>query len=648
MVKFGLALTALLSTSHLTVDAFHNVKPQTLNHNIVSRRRAVKDVQRRVSSSSSSSEFNQNGESIGDAFNSVTNAARDSIANAVRDEPDTDEARIALKQKQVKERTKTYTVTLPLAASSVAEESTVLSMGMSIRQVNKGREFEKNELDLDSMELRRADKMDAADEKIERLDDSSLSRRINGEFQGLVVSTMNKDGAAWAAGVRPGDIIKGTSATVGSQLWPKSTLEGVRSVVQSRKVASGSIQFELQRLGEAIDNQFELTLTRPIGLELKETEDGYVEVTGFTENAPTLVQYAVKVGDRVLAVDSSLGERMWPVSTVEGVISAVTTRLPGKPITFRFERPGGVDATTDEPITIRPKPAVATEINAASIPQDELLRRCREVIKRYTKGSASGTDKFVNKYSVPGLVADKVVDALASASANVDAVTLSMIMNAYLSCRQADKAIEIFEAATGIAASGKASGKDISATKVITGKNENTLQYNEEALDNYTASALLKAHAMSGDLASVRRVLVALGGPGDLRIEGSSAASWPGTGSEGRVQPNTRCYNIAISALADSKAESSFELAMRIFDMMPESGRKTADVPSRSLITYNTMINALTSNNQFEEAIDLFYRMKRVGITPDKFSYTSLVKAVVAMSEGDVEEFFYDMKEQGV
>jgi hypothetical protein len=46
-------------------------------------------------------------------------------------------------------------------------------------------------------------------------------------------------------------------------------LEGVRSVIQSRKAVSGSIQFELQRLGEAMDNHFELTLSRPIGLELK-------------------------------------------------------------------------------------------------------------------------------------------------------------------------------------------------------------------------------------------------------------------------------------------------------------------------------------------------------------------------------------------
>ena len=59
---------------------------------------------------------------------------------------------------------------------------------------------------------------------------------------------------------------------------------------------------------------------------------GYLisEVTGFTENAPTLVQYAVQVGDLVVAVDSTLGSCMWPVSMVEGLILAVTSGLPGQ------------------------------------------------------------------------------------------------------------------------------------------------------------------------------------------------------------------------------------------------------------------------------------------------------------------------------
>jgi hypothetical protein len=277
MVRLGVALAVLLSSANLqNANAFHNFQPNSLSHvreKVVSRRRAEPNVQRRqVASSSSNPEFNdnnQNGEIIGEAFNSVTNAARDSIANAVRDEPDTDEERIALKQRRVQERTKTYTVTLPLTKSSIIEgRSQVLSMGMSLCEVNKGREFGGLELDLDSLEILKTDSIQE-EEGTERLNEVSLSRRISGEFQGLVVSSLTKEGAAWASGIRPGDIIKSTSATVGSQRWPKTSLEGVCSVLQSRKAVSGSIRFELQRPGEAVDNQFELTLAKPIGLELK-------------------------------------------------------------------------------------------------------------------------------------------------------------------------------------------------------------------------------------------------------------------------------------------------------------------------------------------------------------------------------------------
>jgi hypothetical protein len=279
MVKLGAAVAILLLASSTSrwqgVDAFQNVQPNSLNPVIVSRRRAEHDIQRQVASSSSSgSEFHQptnGGESISDALNSVTSAAMGSIANAVRDEPDSDEAKITLKKQQVQGRTKTFLVTLPLPSLAIMEDrSQVLIMGMSLCQVNKGREFQGIELDLDSLNYLKTDAIEVQ-ENVDRLDEVGLVRRIPGDFQGLVVSAVQKDGAAWAAGVRPGDVVKSTSATVGSQRWPKSSLDGVRSVVQSRKAVSGSIQFEFQRLGEAVDNQYELTLTRPIGLELKGT-----------------------------------------------------------------------------------------------------------------------------------------------------------------------------------------------------------------------------------------------------------------------------------------------------------------------------------------------------------------------------------------
>ena len=106
-------------------------------------------------------------------------------------------------------------------------------------------------------------------EKYDRFDEQESSRRIDGEYQGTVVSSVLKGGAAWTAGVRAGDILQATSATMGNQMWPKSTVEGVRSAMQSRKATSSSIEMEFQRIGDAEDNQFELSLSKPIGMQLK-------------------------------------------------------------------------------------------------------------------------------------------------------------------------------------------------------------------------------------------------------------------------------------------------------------------------------------------------------------------------------------------
>lgn len=357
------------------------------------------------------------------------------------------------------------------------------------------------------------------------------------------------------------------------------------------------------------------------------------------------MQYAVKVGDRVLAVDSSLGDKMWPVSTVEGVISAVTSRLPGRPITFRFERPvENFDKATKLPATSTAVLEPVVDSIKSTIEEAELLKRCRDIIKRYTT-SDKGTGNFVNKYDVPGLVADKVLDALASAEARVDAVTLSMIMSAYLSCRQAQKAIETFEVAIGQ----KADASTEEATTIKVGGNGKKLSVNLAALDVYTVTALLKAHAMLGDVSSVKRVLAAVEGKTGIEIGGLEVALWPGTGANGPLKPDTRCYNTVISAAANSRADDGLELAMDIFGSMSEPNQSNQE-KQKDLVSYNIILNALTNRARYQEAVELFYEMKRAGVMPDKLSYTSLAKAITSDIdvERDVEELFYDMKEQGV
>jgi hypothetical protein len=228
-----------------------------------------------------SSSFNNDNKNtdanIGDALSSVTNAAVDSIANAVKDEPDTDAEEVARKQKMVQNRQagKSYKVTLPLAASLVS------NLGIRLCQFSKGRKLDSIlELNLDTLDMEDGSKRtelqksinsksNSGSDETTEMDIPSIQRRIDGEFRGLVVSSVRENSAGWDAGVRPGDILKTTSATLGKKMWPKSTLEGVKSAIISRKAVADSMEFEFQHLVETVDNQFELTLTRPIGFNLK-------------------------------------------------------------------------------------------------------------------------------------------------------------------------------------------------------------------------------------------------------------------------------------------------------------------------------------------------------------------------------------------
>ena len=197
-------------------------------------------------------------------------AARDSLVMAIQDdEPDLMETELATKRRLVQERTnpKTYKVVLPLAKPKTG--TALLSLGFTLCRIHKGRVLGDDELHLDSLTILEYTGNDIHEGTIERIDPNIISQTMDGEFEGIIVASVKKDSIAYQSGIRPGHRVVATSATVGGRLWPKSTLEGIRSAVSSRRVAAGTIQFELQRPSELIYNQFELTLTRPIGLELK-------------------------------------------------------------------------------------------------------------------------------------------------------------------------------------------------------------------------------------------------------------------------------------------------------------------------------------------------------------------------------------------
>ena len=67
---------------------------------------------------------------------------------------------------------------------------------------------------------------------VQLLQNSALEM-LDESFDGVVVSSVARGGLAWKSGVRAGDILTATSATMGNKLWPKSTLDGIKSAISS-------------------------------------------------------------------------------------------------------------------------------------------------------------------------------------------------------------------------------------------------------------------------------------------------------------------------------------------------------------------------------------------------------------------------------
>ena len=164
------------------------------------------------------------------------------------------------------ERRRQYEVTVPLTASTNSYSqpdammaATATMVGMTLRQISPGGQISAQALDLDAASLlsnlsteeeldptrRDGDGLGSVEilPALLQMEEgggsmvgdtatsSSSSNKSRGGRGGsrVVVSSVVRDGAAWASGVRPGDVVLATSATVG-QVRTCSYLVGLESV----------------------------------------------------------------------------------------------------------------------------------------------------------------------------------------------------------------------------------------------------------------------------------------------------------------------------------------------------------------------------------------------------------------------------------
>ncbi len=194
----------------------------------------------------------------------------ESLSGAVDDSDDEIEEEIARRRRKVRERSGTYQVKLPILAE---EGSLPKPWGFSLCQVDVGARPKEVSLNVDTLQYEARSTPTSPDQggasSVQVLDCASMAAKLDSDFKGVVVSSVVRGGVAWNAGVRAGDILTATSATVGDALWPKRNLEGVKSAILSRRIMAGSMALEFRRLSVVVDNQFELTLSRPIGIQIE-------------------------------------------------------------------------------------------------------------------------------------------------------------------------------------------------------------------------------------------------------------------------------------------------------------------------------------------------------------------------------------------
>jgi pentatricopeptide repeat protein len=387
-----------------------------------------------------------------------------------------------------------------------------------------------------------------------------------------------------------------------------------------------------------------------------ETEDGYVTIMGISDKAAPVVKKNLRVGDRVVSVESSVGAQMWDVYSVDGLTSAVTSRLPGQPVRILFERISEADriaATVVQPpaapaasIISNPVvgfrqagksavvPALVSSSTATQMQRKMLLSRSRDLLRTYIAR---------NEVTKNVKVADRVLEAVMDATAILDGKTLNLIMKAYNTCNDAAKAIEIFEEVFGLAGD----GSERKVESIYGGK----LLADITALNIFNISALLHAHAIRGDYESAIRVIAALEGKTDFSIKGIKSRSWSGLGDPLTMLPDTQMYNIALAAAAKRGTMEGLLAASEIFDSMPNPSLNIPPFgkPAKNLVTFNTMIDAFANAGQYQNAFDVFQSLKKSSLRPDKVSFTSLIKA--SIKSGDLEkakDLLDDMKWIGI
>lgn len=164
---------------------------------------------------------------------------------------------------------------------------------------------------------------------------------------GPMIGSVTPGSKAEQLGLLSGDIIVATSATAGDQMWTHESDESVKSALNTRFVMSPQVKMRLERTLDSVPEDVAeilrvpyvttVRLKRPIGLHVVEGPGKTVFVQYIKPDLGASRSRRIEVGDQIVAMSASWGDRMWEVNSVESFVVGVKMRTDTQ-LSFQVKR----------------------------------------------------------------------------------------------------------------------------------------------------------------------------------------------------------------------------------------------------------------------------------------------------------------------
>lgn len=279
------------------------------------------------------------------------------------------------------------------------------------------------------------------------------------------VSDVHEGSRAEEMGIKVNDIIVSTSATAGDQLWTHDSEVSVKSALNTRFVMSPTVVIRFERpLSEIpekmltqlkVPYEFSVKVKRPIGLHVVEGPGKSVNVQYIKPEGGAARARRMEIGDQIIEMSASWGDRMWEVNSVESFVVGVKMRTSDT-LTFKIRRMVPLDVYTGQATSKKQKNLNKEKgkkgDNSAASKKDVALAVAASGADGAENGGSAGklrlkdrsAETSINTIKSIGELSD-LWESLKTSPGSLQQITVNKIMSKALQLEEPYFAADIFE-----------------------------------------------------------------------------------------------------------------------------------------------------------------------------------------------------------